>query len=320
MSGPVLELHDVHTHFPLHNAWGGRAGWLRAVDGVSVSVNRGEILGIVGESGCGKTTLGKTIAGIHTPVAGRIVFEGHDISLLSPRQGRAFRKGLQYCYQDPGASLDPHWRIGRSLAEPLIIHMNSPAAERQARVREVLAAVGLPEGHLSLYPHEISGGQQRRVGLARILMVQPRVVVLDEPTSGLDVSVQAIVLRLFLDLRERFDLTYLFISHDLAVVRLMSQRIAVMYLGKVVELGATERIFTTPRHPYTQSLLAAVPVAGGRRISADFFLQGEPPNPANKPDGCAFRTRCPRAAAICAMEEPPLREVDGIQTACHFAE
>jgi oligopeptide/dipeptide ABC transporter ATP-binding protein len=320
MTGAILELHDVHTHFPLYNAWGRRSGWLRAVDGVSLSVARGEILGIVGESGCGKTTIGKTIAGIHAPVAGRILFEGNDISTLSPREGRAFRKGLQYCYQDPGASLDPHWRIGRSLEEPLVIHADSSAAERRARVREVLAAVGLPEGHLSLYPHEISGGQQRRVGLARILMVRPSLVVLDEPTSGLDVSVQAIVLRLFLDLRERFGLTYLFISHDLAVVRLMSQRIAVMYLGKVVELGATEQIFNAPRHPYTRSLLAAVPVAGGRRVSADFSLEGEPPNPANKPDGCAFRTRCPLAEPRCTAEEPPLRTLaDGTQAACHFA-
>ena len=320
MTGAILELHDVHTHFPLYNAWGRRSGWLRAVDGVSLSVARGEILGIVGESGCGKTTIGKTIAGIHAPVAGRILFEGNDISTLSPREGRAFRKGLQYCYQDPGASLDPHWRISRSLEEPLVIHADSSAAERRARVREVLAAVGLPEGHLSLYPHEISGGQQRRVGLARILMVRPSLVVLDEPTSGLDVSVQAIVLRLFLDLRERFGLTYLFISHDLAVVRLMSQRIAVMYLGKVVELGATEQIFNAPRHPYTRSLLAAVPVAGGRRVSADFSLEGEPPNPANKPDGCAFRTRCPLAEPRCTAEEPPLRTLaDGTQAACHFA-
>jgi oligopeptide/dipeptide ABC transporter ATP-binding protein len=293
---------------------------LRAVDGVSISIARGEILGIVGESGCGKTTIGKTIAGIHTPASGTILFEGHDIGRLSPRQGRAFRRGLQYCYQDPGASLDPHWRIGRSLAEPLVIHADLSASERQKRVRDILAAVGLPDGHLSLYPHEISGGQQRRVGLARILMVQPELVVLDEPTSGLDVSVQAIVLRLFLDLRERFGLTYLFISHDLAVVRLMAQRIAVMYLGCVVELGTTEQIFTAPRHPYTQSLLASVPIAGGRRVSTGFTLEGEPPNPANKPTGCAFRTRCKMAATRCAEETPPLRVLDGgLQVACHFA-
>ena len=317
---PILELQDVHTHFPLRNAWGRRTGWLRAVDGVSISIARGEILGIVGESGCGKTTLGKTIAGIHTPASGTILFEGHDIGRLSPRQGRAFRRGLQYCYQDPGASLDPHWRIGRSLAEPLVIHADLSASERQERVRDILAAVGLPEGHLSLYPHEISGGQQRRVGLARILMVQPELVVLDEPTSGLDVSVQAIVLRLFLDLRERFGLTYLFISHDLAVVRLMAQRIAVMYLGCVVELGSTAQIFTAPRHPYTQSLLASVPIAGGRRVSTGFTLEGEPPNPANKPTGCAFRNRCKLAEPRCAEETPPLRKLDGgLQVACHFA-
>jgi oligopeptide transport system ATP-binding protein len=321
MTSPILELRDVHTHFPLRNAWGRRTGWLRAVDGVSLSVGRGEILGIVGESGCGKTTIGKTIAGIHQPNAGAILFEGHDIGGHTPREGRAFRKGLQYCYQDPGASLDPHWRIGRSLAEPLVIHTKLSATERRARVRAVLAAVGLPEGHLALYPHEISGGQQRRVGLARILMVEPSLVVLDEPTSGLDVSVQAIVLRLFLDLRRRFGLTYLFISHDLSVVRLMSQRIAVMYLGRVVELGDTEQVFDTPRHPYTKSLLAAVPIAGGRRVTADFALEGEPPNPAEKPSGCAFRTRCPRAGTRCAAEDPPLRALpDGAQAACHFAE
>ena len=318
---PILELQDVHTHFPLYNAWGRRAAWLRAVDGVSISVARGEVLGIVGESGCGKTTIGKTIAGIHRPTAGTIRFEGHDIGQLPPHEGGAIRRSLQYCYQDPGSSRDPHWRIGRSLAEPLQIHTDLPRADRHARVREVLASVGLPEGHLQLYPHEISGGQQRRVGLARILMVQPSLVVLDEPTSGLDVSVQAIVLRLFLDLRERFGLTYLFISHDLAVVRLMSHRIAVMYLGKVVELGLTEQVFTAPRHPYTRSLLASVPVAGGRRVSTDFALEGEPPNPMNKPAGCAFRTRCPLAEARCVAEEPPLRMLDdGIQAACHFAE
>jgi len=316
----ILELRDVHTHFPVFNAWGRRSGWLRAVDGVSLSVGRGEILGIVGESGCGKTTIGKTIAGIHKPTAGNILFEGHDIGPLSPREGREARKSLQYCYQDPGASLDPHWRIGRSLAEPLVIHAALSAAERRMRVREVLAAVGLPEGHLHLYPHEISGGQQRRVGLARILMVRPSTVVLDEPTSGLDVSVQAIVLRLFLDLRERFGLTYLFISHDLSVVRLMAQRIAVMYLGKIVELGTTGQVFAAPRHPYTRSLLAAVPVVGGRRITRDFVLEGEPPNPVNKPAGCVFRARCPCARTRCAEEVPELRAIaGGVRVACHFA-
>ncbi len=320
MTVPVLATLDLHMHFPVRDAWGRRTGWLRAVDGVTLSVARGEILGVVGESGCGKTTLGKTIVGIHRASGGEILFEDHEISALSPSEGRALRRTLQYCYQDPGASLDPHWKIGRALEEPLVIHTELPGDERRARVREVLAAVGLPETHLDLYPHEISGGQQRRVGLARILMLRPTVVVLDEPTSGLDVSVQATVLRLFLELRERFKLTYLFISHDLAVVRLISQRIAVMYLGKVVETGTTESVFIAPRHPYTQSLLAAVPVVGGRRVTDNFLLQGEPPNPSNVPSGCRFRTRCPRAAPECAAKEPELRPLDdGRLAACHFA-
>ena len=320
MNGDVLTLRDVHMHFPIRDAWGRRTGWLRAVDGVSLAVLRGEILGVVGESGCGKTTLGKTVVGIHRASGGEIRFEGNEIERLSPSEGRALRRTLQYCYQDPGASLDPHWKIGRALEEPLIIHTGLSSDERRRRVREVLAAVGLPETHLDLYPHEISGGQQRRVGLARILMLRPSLVILDEPTSGLDVSVQATVLRLFLDLREQFELTYLFISHDLSVVRLVSQRIAVMYLGRVVELGDTETVFVSPRHPYTQSLLAAVPVVGGRRVTESFWLEGEPPNPGNLPSGCRFRTRCPRAQALCEAEEPELRKLaDGTEAACHFA-
>lgn len=320
MTTALLALHDVHMHFPVRDAWGRRSAWLHAVDGVSLSVARGEILGVVGESGCGKTTLGKTIVGINRATSGEIVFEGNDIGALSPRDGRVLRRTLQYCYQDPGASLDPHWKIGRALEEPLVIHTNLSSDHRRARVRDVLAAVGLPEGHLDLYPHEISGGQQRRVGLARILMLRPSLVILDEPTSGLDVSVQATVLRLFLELRERFDLTYLFISHDLAVVRLVSNRIAVMYLGRVVEAGETQAVFESPSHPYTQSLLAAVPIVGGRRVTENFWLEGEPPNPANLPTGCRFRTRCSRAEARCAQEEPELRVLaDNRQVACHFA-
>jgi oligopeptide/dipeptide ABC transporter ATP-binding protein len=306
-------------HFPIRNVWGRRIAWLRAVDGVSLSVGRGEILGVVGESGCGKTTLGKTIVGINRASSGDIRFEDNAIAVLSPSEGRELRRSLQYCYQDPGASLDPHWKIGRALEEPLVIHSRLTAVERRARVRDVLGAVGLPETHLDLYPHEISGGQQRRVGLARILMLRPTLVVLDEPTSGLDVSVQATVLRLFLDLRQQFDLTYLFISHDLSVVHLVSQRIAVMYLGRVVELGETAAVFAEPRHPYTQSLLAAVPVVGSRRVIDDFVLQGEPPNPGALPTGCRFRTRCPHAREECAATEPELRRLpDGRQAACHL--
>jgi len=316
---PLLEVVDLARHFPLRNAFGRRVGWLRAVDGVSLEVRPGETLGLVGESGCGKSTLGKTVMGIHTPTAGDIRFAGREIGRLSRRERRAVAKDLQYVYQDPGASLDPRWKIGPSLHEPLRIHTTLSRAERDREVRAILAAVGLPDAHLDLYPHELSGGQQRRVGLARILTLRPRLVILDEPTSGLDVSVQASVLKLFRSLQEAFALTYVFISHDLSVVRAMCVGIAVMYLGKIVELGPTTRVFETPRHPYTQSLLAAVPRIGGRRVTQDFALEGEPPNPGDVPSGCRFRTRCPLAQARCAAEEPPLRPLDGRTVACHFA-
>ncbi len=316
---PLLELVDLARHFPVRNAFGRRVGWLRAVDGVSLEVRPGETLGLVGESGCGKSTLGKTVMGIYTPTAGDIRFAGREIGRLPRRERRAVAKDLQYVYQDPGASLDPRWKIGLSLQEPLKIHTTLTRAERDREVRAILATVGLPDAHLDLYPHELSGGQQRRVGLARILTLRPRLVILDEPTSGLDVSVQASVLKLFRRLQETFALTYVFISHDLSVVRAMCAGIAVMYLGKLVELGPTAHVFETPRHPYTQSLLAAVPRIGGRRITQDFALEGEPPNPRDVPSGCRFRTRCPLAQARCATEEPPLRPIDGRTVACHFA-
>jgi len=307
----LLEIDDLKKHFPIRNVWKRRTGWLKALDGVSLSVRQGEILGVVGESGCGKSTLGKTLMGIHPASGGSVRFNGADITNLRPHQSRDLRRDLQYTYQDPGASLDPRWKIGRSLDEPLIIHTDLKKPARRQRVREILDAVGLPEGHLDLYPHEISGGQQRRVGLARILTLHPSLVVLDEPTSGLDVSVQATILNLFLDLQKQFDLTYVFISHDLSVVRMICDRVAVMYLGKVVEIGPTEAVFDAPAHPYTQSLLAAAPQIGKRRITETFWLQGEPPDPGNLPSGCRFRTRCPMATERCANESPPLVEKSG---------
>jgi oligopeptide transport system ATP-binding protein len=318
-SAPLLEIVDLVRYFPLRNAFGRRTAWLRAVDGVSLSVQPGETLGLVGESGCGKSTLGKTAIGIYTPTAGDIWFAGREIGRLPPRERRRVARDLQYVYQDPGASLDPRWKIVHSLHEPLKIHTRLSRAERAREVGAILSAVGLPDAHLDLYPHELSGGQQRRVGLARILTLRPRLVILDEPTSGLDVSVQASVLKLFRSLQETFALTYVFISHDLSVIRAMCARTAVMYLGKIVEHGETKAIFEEPRHPYTQSLLAAVPRIGGRRVTLDFALEGEPPDPRAVPSGCRFRTRCPLAQDVCAAEEPALRELDGRRVACHFA-
>ena len=319
LPAPLLEIVDLVRYFPLRNAFGRRVAWVRAVDGVSLSVRPGETLGLVGESGCGKSTLGKTTMGIYTPTAGDIRFAGREIGRLPRRERRLVAKDLQYVYQDPGASLDPRWKIVHSLHEPLKIHTTLSRAEREREVGAILSAVGLPAAHLDLYPHELSGGQQRRVGLARILTLRPRLVILDEPTSGLDVSVQASVLKLFRSLQGTFALTYVFISHDLSVVRAMCARIAVMYLGKIVELGETAAIFEKPRHPYTQSLLAAVPRIGGRRVTFDFTLEGEPPNPRAVPSGCRFRTRCPLAQDVCTAEELPLRELDGRRVACHFA-
>jgi oligopeptide/dipeptide ABC transporter ATP-binding protein len=318
-AAPILELVDLVRHFPVRNAFGRRTGWLRAVDGVSLSVWPGETLGLVGESGCGKSTIGKTVMGIHGPTSGEIRFLGREIGRLPRRERRKVARDLQYVYQDPGASLDPRWRIEHSLHEPLVIHTALTRAEREREVGAILQAVGLPDAHLDLYPHELSGGQQRRVGLARILTLRPRLVILDEPTSGLDVSVQASVLKLFRELQASFALTYVFISHDLAVVRAMCARLAVMYLGRIVEMGPTAAVFAEPRHPYTRSLLAAVPRIGGRRVTLDFALPGEPPNPRDVPSGCRFRTRCPLVQDVCAAEEPPLRGAGGRLVACHFA-
>lgn len=319
MTGPsLLEVRALRRYFPVRNVFGARTGWLKALDEVSFDVERGEILGVVGESGCGKSTLGKTLIGIHRPTSGEIRFRGEEIGALSRHERRTVTSDLQYVYQDPGASLDPRWKIRRSLNEPLVVHTGLSAPERDETVREILDAVGLPLGHLDLYPHELSGGQQRRVGLARILTLRPSLVILDEPTSGLDVSVQATVLRLFRDLREAFDLTYVLISHDLGVVQAMCDRIMVMYLGRIMETGPTARVFGSPRHPYTRSLLGAIPRIGERRIIDDFLLQGEPSDPTRLPSGCRFRERCPQADEVCAEREPELRVLEGAHAAaCH---
>jgi oligopeptide transport system ATP-binding protein len=317
-NAPILVVDQLSRHFPVRNIFGWKTGAVRAVDHVSFEVRPGETLGIVGESGCGKTTLGKTLVGIHRPDAGRIVFEGKDITGQSASERRAVAPRLQYCYQDPGNSLDPRWTVRRSLAEPLAVHTVLGSRERDARILEILLQVGLPQTHLDLYPHELSGGQLRRVGLARILTLHPRLLVLDEPTSSLDVSVQAAVLKLLRELQRAFSLTYLFISHDLSVVRMMCDRVAVMYLGRIVEIASSEALFGAAKHPYTQSLLSAIPDIGGRRVTETFALEGEPPDPSRPPSGCRFRTRCPRAAALCADTDPALRPIAPEQSAARL--
>jgi oligopeptide/dipeptide ABC transporter ATP-binding protein len=316
----ILDLRSVRKYFPIRGPFGRRTGWLRAVDDVSLRVERGSVVGIVGESGCGKSTLAKTINGIYRLTGGEVWFEGREIGRLSDRELRGVRRHVQYVYQDPGGSLDPRWKIRHSLHEPLVIHTRLSREERARAIAPLLGAVGLKAEHLDAYPHELSGGQQRRVALARVLTLQPRLLVLDEPTSGLDVSVQATILRLLRDLHRAFALTYLFISHDLGVVRVMCDQVAVMYLGRVVESGPTEAVFAAPRHPYTRSLVAAIPEPGGRRIRDHFRLEGEPPDPGNLPSGCRFRTRCPLAVEACARDEPLLRPLDASRhVACHLA-
>lgn len=321
MTAPLLKVEGLVKPFP-GGGWWSKEAAVRAVDGVSLTIAAGETLGLVGESGSGKTTLGRLILALEQPTAGRVLFDGQDVFALDAKALRALRRRIQVVFQDPQGSLNPRMTAGAAVAEPLVIHGIAKGADARRRAEELFEEVGLDRVYLDSYPHELSGGQCQRVGIARALSVGPEFMVLDEPVSALDVSVQAQVLNLLADLQAKHKLTYLFIAHDLAVVRHMATRVAVMYLGKIVEEALAAAIYAGPRHPYTTSLLSAIPVPDPAAPKDRIVLQGDPPSPRHPPSGCAFHPRCPhpKRDQRCATEPPPLREVSGHTVACHFAE
>ena len=320
---PLLEAVGLEKHYPIRRGlvFARNAGAVRAVDGVSFRIARGETLALVGESGCGKSTTARLVLRLIEPTAGAVRFEGQDITHLSGPALRGLRRRMQIVFQDPFASLNPRMTVGQILEEPLVVHRIGKRDERRARVAELLGLVGLAPYHAQRYPHEFSGGQRQRIGIARALAVEPAIIVCDEPVSALDVSIQAQVVNLLKDLQVRLGLSYLFIAHDLAVVKHVADRVAVMYLGRIVEIGPKDALFADPRHPYTRALLAAIPRPDPHRKLAPHAQGGDVPSPANVPPGCRFHTRCPFVIDRCRVEDPQLRAIgQGHFAACHRAE
>ncbi len=319
----LLEVNDLKMHFPVREGLFLRASkFNRAVDGVNLHVAPGETLGLVGESGCGKSTLGRCITRLYQPTGGEIKFRDQDISRMRNRDLLPLRRDIQMIFQDPLESLNARHTVGEILEEPLIIHKMGNRQERQKRVAELLNQVGLPARSVTRYPFEFSGGQRQRIGIARAIALKPSLIVCDEPVSALDVSIQSQILNLLVELQQELNLAYLFIAHDLAVVKHISDRIAIMYLGRIVESGPGEALYRNPQHPYTQSLISAIPVPDPHQKSQRILLKGDVPSPINPPSGCRFHTRCPRATEICKEQEPALAAqagTGGIETACHHA-
>ncbi|MHA6801131.1 ABC transporter ATP-binding protein [Bounagaea algeriensis] len=326
MSEPILEVRDLVKHFPITRGvlFRKTIGHVRAVDGVSFDLNRGETLGIVGETGCGKSTLAQVLMNLERPTSGQAFFEGRDMFRMKSSELRKLRRDIQIVLQDPYTSLNPRRTVGDIIGEPFELHPDvAPKGDRQRRVQELLEVVGLNPEHIQRYPHQFSGGQRQRIGIARALALRPKVIICDEPVSALDVSIQAQVMNLLAQLQSELGLSYIFIAHDLGVVRHLSDRVGVMYLGRIVETGTEQEIYEHPQHPYTQALLSAVPVPDPsvRERRETIRLVGDVPSPADPPSGCRFRTRCWKAQDVCAEQDPALERQDGRHdVACHFAE